>query len=250
ASAPSWDQEQLLEDVVANMPEDQIRPALDILLDDFSAPAQIFISLLVERWAAKAPADAAQWISKLPNGPTARRMYAQVAEAWTQQDLDAALAWMDQLRHGENRDAARLAIADEAAPQQPLTALNLLADLTPNEDYKTVLDRATQQWAKLDPNAAVTWVKKWPDSTMRGKMLGQIAVNLAVQNPAAAADLLAIQSTDELIPSDDVVRIVRFWACLNPDAASAWVSNFPPGPLQDSAFANLADVSQQNKAEP
>lgn len=243
ANAPDWEQSELLEDVVADIPEDQIQSVLDELRGEPSGAARIFVELLTERWSQTSAADAARWISQLPEGESCQRIFTKVARLWALTNLTAAVNWVQTLPPGGNQTAAELSVAFEAAAQEQTgEALDLVANVPPGADRDNVVDYAVQQWAAEDAAAATTWARQWPDPTLREKMLGQIAVNLAAQNPPAAADWLAMQPADAAIADDTVITIVRYWACLNPADAAAWVGEFPAGPLRDAAVENALDV--------
>lgn len=244
---PDWEQSEYLEDVAANIPDDQICGVLDLLLPEQSNEAHILIEMLAERWAQKSPADAARWAEKLPDGEFGQRVFAKVARQWALTDVSAAINWSQQLPEGENKTAAELSVAHEAASQQQaIAALTLLAKVPPGPDRDEAANYAAQQWAANDADAAIAWVNQLPDAGLREKILGQIAVNLGAQDPARAAQFIVEQLDDGAIRNIAVENVVRFWASSSPADAAAWIQTFPAGKLHDMAAENLMDVWTKN----
>ncbi|HEX9045479.1 MAG TPA: hypothetical protein VF988_00515 [Verrucomicrobiae bacterium] len=243
AQHPDWQQGEFLEDVVAAVPDEQIQGVLDQLVREYGNASDMLIEMLAERWSTKDPAAAAHWISCLPDNEMGHRVHTKVARQWAQGDLAAATNWLGQLPPGGNQLAVELAVADESAAQnQPVAALTLLARVPPGPERDEVLEYAVQQWAVTDTSSALAWINQYPDSPWRQKITGQILLNLGARNPSTAAAMIA-SLTNQVVPSDAVVHIARFWASVDPGAATEWVMGFPPGSLQDEAVANLAEAS-------
>jgi hypothetical protein len=58
---------------------------------------------VVQRWAAKSPADAAAWVARFEPGPARQAGIQSVVERWLPQDAAAAFAWLGNLPDQRHR---------------------------------------------------------------------------------------------------------------------------------------------------
>ncbi len=247
AQRPEWEQSEFLEDVAANIPDAQIRDVLDRLSPDRSNAAQVLMELLVERWAGHSPEDAAAWVSRLPDDELAQRLFSKVAKLWADKDLAGAMGWVQQLQDSGNKVAAELSLGFEAASQQqPVVAIALIANVPPGPERDGVLDYAVQQWAVADTDSAVAWASKLPDTTLRDKILTEVASDLGARDPERATDFITTKLPAGELQDKATITVIRFWASSDVAGAAAWVLEFPDGPLQVMATANLVDVWAKN----
>jgi len=237
-----------LELLAGTIPGDQIQAALDRLAVDQSGPAMTLIGFLARRWAANSPAEAAQWAAThLADNDLSHDVFAKIMLPWAVKDLAGAAAWVQQLPAGGNKTAAVLSLATEAATQKEgVTAITLAASLPPGSERNDLLNYSAQQWATTDRDGAVTWINQVEDPQLREKMLGEVAVNLGVQDPFAAAQLIATAMPAGQDQDNATVSVVRFWAASAPADAAAWVEQFPEGLLRNAAIENLIDVWGQD----
>lgn len=250
ADEPEWlRSEQELAELAGTLTDSQLRDALDKLAVEQSDAGTILGGLLVRRWAEQSPADAARWISGLSDNDFGHRVFTEVITPWAQKDLSAAVAWVQQLPPGGNRTAAVFSLASEAAAQhEAVTAINLTTSLPPGAGRDDLLNYAAQQWAATDRDGAVRWITQIQDPRLRETMLGKIALQWGVQDPSAAASLIATSMAVGPVRDEAVVDVIRFWAASAPETAAAWVEQFPAGNLRVTAVNNLADV--WNQADP
>jgi hypothetical protein len=88
----------------------------------------------------------------------------------------------------------------------------------------------------------VAWINQVPDPGLREKMLGEVAVQVGVQDPFAAADFVATALPEGKVRDAAAVNVIRFWAAASPAYAASWVEQFPEGPLREAAMENLIEV--------
>jgi len=250
ADDPAWMQSQEeLEELAGTLTDSQIRGVLDRLATEQSCAANILGEVLVRRWATSSLADAVLWAQHLPDTSFTHAVYKEIALAWAEKDLAGAVAWVQQLPAGENKTAAAFSLAFEAAAQKAaVTAINLTINIPPGPERDDLLTYAAQQWATTDTDGAVAWIKKIQDPALRETMLGKVAVNLGVDNPFAAAELIATSMGAGQIRDNAVINVVRFWTASAPEKTAAWVEQFPEGELRVAAMENLFDV--WNKDDP
>jgi len=228
---------------VANVPDGQLRSALDQLTAEQSPAALVLAEMLVQRWSEKSPAEAAQWITGLPDDEFGHRVFQKVARAWAVTGFAAAVDWIQQLPAGGNRAAAIDSLAAEAAGQnEAITAIKLITGDSLRPERDDLLSYEAQQWATTDRDGAVTWVNTIEDPALRETILSKIALNLGAADPLAAAKFIATVVPVGKERDDAVIDIVRFWACATPTDTAAWVEQFPEGQLRVQAMEGLIDV--------
>jgi hypothetical protein len=212
---------------------------LDSLARDARPAAAELGELLVRRWAeADAPAAAA-WTARLPQSPVYRAALEQVAIAWANTDLAAATGWVQALPEGDARQAATLSLGYEAARNEPLKALDVASGMASTPARDDLLVHAVSQWGAANAAAAAEWAGQVSDASLRERLLAATAIAGAEQDGAAAATLAA--NTLGAGPEQDraAVAIVQRWAQTSPDAAAAWVGQFPDSAVRAAATQNL-----------
>jgi hypothetical protein len=176
---------------------------------------------------------------RLSNGAFSRAALEQVAIAWANTDLSAAAGWVHAWPEGDNKESATLDLAYEAARTEPTDALELASSLPPTRERDDLLVLAVSQWSVIDSGTAAAWAMNVLDSSLRQRLVAAVAVASAEQDGAGAATLAAnaIGAGDE--QERAAVSIVQRWAQNSPQAAVAWVSQFPDLPYRDAAVRNL-----------
>lgn len=162
---------------------------------------------------------------------------------------EEAVVWAHSLGEPGDRETALLAVASEMVRDHPKQALELALELPVSESRNEVLERATREWAGQDPHAAVEWATSQPESTLRQRLIAGAALEWSQTEPREAA-ALAIETLDPGRPLENlIVGIVQRWVQTEPEAATAWVADFPEGPLKDAAEANLAAIKAARAAQ-
>ncbi|HKX28277.1 MAG TPA: hypothetical protein VJ302_11315 [Blastocatellia bacterium] len=234
-----------VEDLAGTWPEDQMIKTLDqIAKEKAEIPgAALLGQLLIRRWAADSPAEAARWVARLPDDSFSRMASGEVVVPWAERDLAEAADWVRRLPTGGKKTAALLSLGYEATMRkEPAIAVTLAADVPPGPEQDKLLNYAVRQWATIDRESSVTWAKLMPDEAPREKLLGQIAIDWGVQNPAEAASFVVTAMASGRARDQAIVKVVRFWASSAPIQSATWVDQFPEGPLRNAAMENLIDV--------
>lgn len=247
SAAPDWEQSELLEDVVAEMPVEQIPAVLDQLVQQHSGAALIFAEMLLERWANQSPGDAALWIQRLPDDEFGQKVFSKVAREWGEQDVASAMNWVRSLPENGNKTAAEESIAFAgAASDRADEALALLSGIPESAERNDAWSYAVRRQAMNNLDAAVISAKELGSPDDREQLLARMATDLGAQNPFRAAEFISKQMGASESRDAAVIEVVRFWAAAAPDEAMAWVHAFPESPLRTAANANLLDVLQRD----
>ena len=163
----------------------------------------------VQAWANKYPETAIKWAMMLPKGTTRNVAVKAAWTAWTEKDPAAAADYAAALPAGRER-------------------LDLLA-------------AATKQWSSINPDAAIEWAKQQPNPSTQNLALRQIAGNLAVENPAQAAELISTFAPGEE-KWDLLHRVAAKWADGNLDNALVWMNQLSNNRDRQAAFQGLGTI--------
>ena len=238
----------VLGEIAATVPDDQIRETLDILSGgNFGGAGLELGRLLIQRWVKNGMNEPATWAEGVPDGEFGRMACREIATAWAQSDLANAAAWARQLPDGGNKSAAQLSLSFEAALRGHVAgAISLAANVPPGANRDEAMDFSVRQWAITDPNAATSWAEQLPNTPLHDEILADIATDLAVRDPFRAAQLLASASIKEDLSDKAALTIVRFWTSSAPERAADWVAQFPESELRGDAMKNMIDVWARN----
>jgi hypothetical protein len=87
--------------------------------------------------------------------------------------------------------------------------------------------------------AAAGWVRQIEHSPLRNRLVGRVAIGMATDSPAAAAQLVAEEMAAGSEQDRAVIAIVQRWVKSDPMAAAAWVERFPQTPMRGAAVEAL-----------
>jgi hypothetical protein len=225
-----------------SVPDDQLRSALEMALGNPNETAMQFSQLLVQRWAGIDPLAAAAWAEQLGSTRFQGEALRQVGIAWANTDAAAAYDWINTLPEGVNREEAMLGVAYEASRTEPVVALEMGRMLAPGPERDELLVHAVRGWGASDFNSAKEWATSVPDPGLRGRLLAAVAVDVAEQDGALAAGLVATLLPAGQDQERSAVAITQRWAEKAPQEAASWVAKFPEGAARTFAMQNIATV--------
>jgi hypothetical protein len=146
------------------------------------------------------------------------------------------------LPEGDSRQAAIFALAYEAARTEPIAALEQARALPATRERDELLVHAISQWTAIDSTTAAAWAMEVSDSALRERLVASVAVSSAEADGAAAATLAANTLSAGEEQNRATVSIVQRWAENSPQAAAAWVAQFPDIPMRAAAVENLLAI--------
>jgi hypothetical protein len=193
------------------------------------------------------PVGAAAWVEHLGAVPFQSEALRQVAISWANTDPVAAYNWLNSLPEDRNRQAAIMSLAYEASRKEPAVALEMAGRFAPGPERDELLVHAIREWAATDFSSAQQWATSVPDPGLRGRLVAAVAVDMAEQNGAGAAALIA--SSLPAGPEQDrsAVAIAQRWAEKAPQDAASWVSQFPEGAARTAAMKNIAMLRREQE---
>lgn len=228
-----------------NVPAEKIADAVtDLSLKAPSDESQNAISVLINRWVKIDPDGARASISAATDPRVQYMLTHGVFTALGASDPANALQLAQQLSPEPLRDLAESAVVQEAAKQDPATALKLY-----NQAHISgpALGAIFMEWGDRDLKGATTALLALPHGDDRINVVRFMAHRLSQKDPAAALTWL-----DGLPPecSDAMSRqmLVGAWAARDPHAASQYVTSakdaLPPDQYGAIAYALAAGWSQ------
>jgi hypothetical protein len=228
--------------MVHTVPEAEIPAILHRLLGNPEPAAVELCVLLTRKWADRDPLSAAAWAVQLSGDPFHSEALRQVAVVWAGQDLTAAMDWAKALPEGLNKESTLIGLAYEAARSEPLAGVELIRALPPAADRDDLLVYALAQWAASDWRQALEWAGQVSDSSLRERMLSEVALATAEQDGAAAAALVVGSLASGPQQDRAAVAVAQRWVQGAPSEVAAWVAQFPEGSTRDAALENVAQV--------
>jgi len=210
--------------------------------------AQDLSHRLIRQWTDATPGKASAWIATLPPNQQSA-MLDDVVIVWANNDPTNAMNWARSLPDSAVRGQALTSVASETIRSQPLMALEIALDLPSGQQRDDLIQRGAMQWASVDAASAVAWVEQIPAGDLRNQTLSSVAIVWSASEPVAAANLALKNLPPGRSLDDTVISIVQRWAQREPEAAMAWVEQFPVGPLRETAVENLLALSRNDSIE-
>jgi hypothetical protein len=193
---------------------------------------------LLPRLIASDPAAAGHLALAWEPGSLRDEFLRHVIRLWSAADIGSALTWLVSLLDEPDRNKAATAATAQVAQSDPAGAIELSSLLrTDMEDGS--LERLAQLWTEEKPREAQAWILVQPASPLRDRLLVRIAHVRAQQEPAVAADLVLNHLPPGATRDEALLNVVRQWALRDPTSATAWVAQFPAGPLHTRALTEL-----------
>ena len=301
------DRMQAMIEHIKNLPVDQIGEMLDELGNDKDPKKRFLANLLLTRWgqedpdaafaslgnlspkrngnqanailaglAATDPNRAVAWLTDPDNNAQhqlwmGHSLARTLAEEWSRQDPDAALAWAATLDSGDLQTGAYSGIISNLLETDPARAASVAMDVE-SEDRPKLLGQIAESWAEQSPAEAVDWASTlegrdrrsamseamagWaqlsPENAAayindlsaeeRSRHVGPVARSWAESAPAEAAQWLGAQPESES-KADAMGHVMWNWTSNDPEAASIWLAEQPQGESFDRGALGLAKAA-------
>ncbi|QBG46380.1 hypothetical protein EGM51_02825 [Verrucomicrobia bacterium S94] len=200
-----------------------------------------------------APETAMESAEQLPLGHGRDLALTKIAEVWAEKDIHAVFDWLEtqpvnrqlQSLYGDlmvtymkqNPNEAEFLISDMAPGNLKTTMACQYAELLAQTDIqsavawaeqladpsakKEALATAVDAWLETDPEGAFNYAIQCDEASGR-KLLSQIAIHMATENPVAAAQTL--ERFPETTQPENAKEIARIWASHDPEGVESWIS--------------------------
>jgi hypothetical protein len=164
---------------------------------------------------------------------------AEAALKFAEEDPAKGLEWAQSIKDQAERTAALRELAWSCANSQLEVAVAAVDQMPPGEDRNKLTAHLAASWATKDSAAALDWAKGRADEDERDEALGGWTVAMGESSPVVAATLAADEIRPGLAQNRAVVAVLQRWAQKDFDAAKDWVDKFPEGHLKDDALREL-----------
>jgi len=197
---------------------------------------------LAEQWSKTDPRAAGEYFLQLPAGEIRNNAMSEIALNWADSDLTGALDWVESLPADESTRAARRNAVNRWAESDPRAAAEyfMKTDSEAGQGADGTLARLAGNWARTDPDSALSWARGLDDGVAKNNVMSQIASAIAVYDPPRAGGILG------MLPAADQSKsagpVAWQWAARDAGAAAAWAETLPDGEARTKA---LRGVSQQ-----
>lgn len=219
------------------------------LRDGSAAKRDRALYVLMPRLVASDPGVAAQLALTWKAGLLREELLRQLVLSWIPRDTQSALKWLTSLPEPADRNLVAAAAIDFLAQNDPASAIELSLLLGLGTQDGSV-EHKVQLWTEEKPKEAVAWALARPAGAERDQLLARIAYVRAQQDPVEAGLLVLNQMTPGAARDDAIISVVHQWAMRDPATAAAWVTQFPPSPLQTRALAELETTAKQAPKQP
>ena len=162
--------------------------------------------ILLEKWAAQSPAEAAAYVLGTVEGAGRIQQLRTVAGQWAAVDANAAIAWAAEISNETDRQTSVRGVLGVVAQKNVQAAAELALTLRSAAVQEESLRLVIDQWTARDPAGFSAW-----------------ATTLAAR-PAAQAML---------------APVVASWAGADMSGLGQWLNNLPPGAARDASCAAL-----------
>ena len=181
---------------------------------------------------------AERWVAALPVGPTQNAATEVLARSAVDRDPSGAVSWAHGGPSPSMQSTARQTVAARSVELAPKPAMARLLALPASPARLEMLGYAAAAWTRLDPAAALAWMRTTAPATVKDHLAVSMAFALAQTDPARAADLLG-----ELpLGRDRLVllgAIGQTWIARDANQAWQWARQLPAGSNRDAAFAGI-----------
>jgi hypothetical protein len=162
--------------------------------------------------------------------------------------LRKAFVRAESLANVGERDKAIAKVAWDAIGTDSELAREALAKITAGSAEKIPLvQHFAMRMADEDPDAALEWASTLESEREAAAARARIALVVADEDPARAANLLSEYGLANREFDVAVVQVLQHWADKSPPDAAAWVAMFPPGDFRKEGIrAVVTQWTQDN----
>lgn len=219
-------------------------------------------------------------LARLKGEDAVRLAVTELAYAWSAQDIDGALDWVERMavsaQNNESYEHAVKAyrvVMSRYASENPSGAATIINALEAGSVRDELVELLAPKYARQDPQGAVEWVQKVAEKSPEAgrQAYREVVATWAIQSPSQALEFVLgeeslkadeemvralLAATTEVSPETvagfyeqlpEVNRntaanyIAMSWLQKNPEAATQWVESLSAGSHKDYALGGVVD---------
>ena len=256
----------MLRQMALNDPQEALRIAM---ASENPAQRSNALSGVLSSIATTNPALAMSHLDKVPAGNLRTQVIMEIASRLAETSVASAVDWLNDLDDTGMRRQAWTQISGNIAYRDPDGAAEMV-DRVPKEAREAWIGSVAGAYAQSDPNKAIQWVRKFQDEPTYPRMVQQVVMNAAGNNPELALDIInrtadgkhreqllagvmpmlahtAPESaarllddiSDESLRSQSISMVASGWAQADLPAARKWAASLPSGSSRDAALSSM-----------
>lgn len=184
------------------------------------------------------PARGAAFALALPQGGAQTTAVEAVARVRVKQDAAEALQWAAGVSNLTAGRVVRAAVAQHSVAGDARGTIDRIKALPAGPARDDLLVAAAGAWARLDANAAVSWLRDQPDDELKPRLTSNVGFEIAQTKPERAV------AVAEMLPSGRdrwllLSAIGQTWVAVDSKAAMTWAGQLPAGEPRDAALAGV-----------
>lgn len=202
---------------------------------------------LLRRLTLVDPQYAARLVAAYLSGSDRAIVRLELALAWADRDLPAAVSWLAQWEAGNARATTVRALIQQLADGDPVYAAAKIAVLPPGRFKLDLLAGFAEEWGRRNFDEVLVWAKSLTDDTERTQVLLRLGNQWQQREPnAALAYALAFPDHNDLLATQWATHLAQ----RDPLAATEWAITLPAGERRDRILASvMVTGAQQNPSE-
>ena len=197
--------------------------------------------LMFSQWANHSPTEAAAAALQL-SGSDRNRVISVIAEAWANQDPEAAYAWVNNLPAGTARNEAIGNVLGGYAAKDPKAAASIATQLPPVPLRTRRLPMSPTLGCSRTPPRQLLGFSHLPDGAARRYAIDNVVrYDLVYNDPQRATDLLALLPTNNE-SAGKYEQVANAWAGSDLPAALNWAKQLPEGTAKQKALQGVGSA--------
>jgi len=208
-------------------------------MDEFPQFCGDFVRSSRRREARCEPSAALAHLEQLPSGEERQKASVDLVAGWAESDPSAALLWTEKSLEGEARARALYEIACNILLRDPQKAASLAESLPESEERAELLYKIARNSAETDPRRGPDWLKTLPSGPSRNKAFSGFASGLIRYSDAKTAIQWANTAIEDPIVRNEAIKsLAEEWLSIDGEAAMQWINQ---SSLPDETRKQLLD---------
>jgi hypothetical protein len=202
------------------------------LVNDEAVKARV-MRMVLAQWAQQDISAALSWMNTQVLPPALDDMKASLLARLTKQNPQEAGVLIRNMQAGHGKNTAARNYAATLAGTDIREAMSWAASLDDADAYGIALTAVYEAWFQTEPDKKLIMeqVLAESDSGLRDRLINEIALDIASMNPAELAAM--VERLPETSQPDVAEKAVRFWKERDSAQALNWVKSLAPGPVKD-----------------
>ncbi|HET6409942.1 MAG TPA: hypothetical protein VFG14_18780 [Chthoniobacteraceae bacterium] len=197
------------------------------------------LAVLFARWAELDPEAAAKYANLLPKSANPAMLRRAAMTAWTEKDMDGALAWARSLEKGEARNDTLSLIAGALAKRDPNAAMQMVKDNFAPREAGSAYESVFAAWAESDFAAAMVAAQGITDPQLRARVLRATLSKRTDSDPKGVLEAVRTSKVSDLRWNVGNNALNR-WMERDLTAARDYVLGLPNGEMREMQVRQVA----------